>query len=416
MGRQRDRLTALQVKNASDGWLNDGGNLHLRVGNGGASKKWVFRYVRGGKATEIGLGSAAAVPLALARKLRDQHLKALATGLDPKQEKLKAAAAQLGRRTFADAAAEVIEARRKKTWRVNASDGRTSSFNEWTRSLTVDCKPISQRYVGDIGVGDIKPIVKPYFDSGHEASGRRLLNRIETVFDYAKAHEWRTADNPATWAIFEHILQGGGPTGPKSHHPALDWRETPAFMARLRAVEPSMASMALELMILTACRSGEVRGMLWTELSDDMATWTVRAERMKRAREHEVPLSSDAVAIIRRLKAARINKFVFPGRRSAGPVTNWPVWCLVQELTSRQAGKPVAASPHGFRSSARSWMRATRVPDDVAERCLAHERKDSIQAAYDREELLEARREVMEKWARFLSGADADNVVPLRRA
>jgi integrase len=319
--RTRNRLTTAQVKHATDGTYSDGGNLLLRVANDGASKKWVLRYARDGKVTEIGLGGADRVSLKLARELRDQHLETLAKGFDPREEKRRLAAARQGRKTFAQAAEGVIAARRKK-WRANANDGRTSSLNDWTRSLKVDCKPISARDVGTITTGDITPIVRPYWNDGRETTAVRLLNRIEMVFDYAKAMGWRTADNPATWALFQTILQATGPTGPKRHHPMLDWRETPAFMARLRADAvvggDTMAALALELMILTASRSGEVRGMLWTELSDDLATWTVPAERMKRNREHQVPLSADAMAIIKRLP--RINQFVFPGRSNIRPI------------------------------------------------------------------------------------------------
>jgi integrase len=208
--------------------------------------------------------------------------------------------------------------------------------------------------------------------------------------------------------VFEHILQARGQSGPKDHLPALDWRETPAFMAALRASEPSMAALALELMILTACRSGEVRGMLWDEVDFDTATLTIAPDRMKRGREHQAPLSADAMALIRRLEAGRIGKFVFPGRRSDGPVTNYPVWALVQRLTGQRA------SPHGFRASFRSWCRAKKVPDDIAERCLAHGREDATQAAYDREEMLEDRRVWMERWAKFLSGEASADVVALR--
>jgi integrase len=409
MGRMRNRLTALQVKTATDGWYNDGGNLHLRIA--GKSKKWVLRYARHGKVTEIGLGGADRVSLKLARELRDEHLKGLAKGLDPREERRKRAAADLGRKTFAQAAEEVIEARRLKKWRANATDGRASSFNDWTKSLTVDCKSIADRAVGGIESDDIERIVRPRWNKGHAASTRRLLNRIETVFDYAKAKGWRKADNPATWALFEHILQAHGPTGPKRHHPALDWRDLPAFMAALRASEPTMAAMALELTILTAARSGEARGMQWSEVNFDDAVWTVPAERMKRQLEHQVPLSADALALLRRLDAARINKFVFPGRRSQGPITHYPVWTLVQRLT----GETAHASPHGFRASFRSWCTAKKVPIAVAERCLAHGRESAVAEAYDREEMLEARRPVMERWSRYVSGLDADNVIELRR-
>ena len=413
MGRARNRLTAKQVENAKDGWYNNGGNLHLRVN--GVSKKWVFRYVRGGKATEIGLGSAADVSLKLARELRDRHMEGLAEGLDPREEKRKLRAAKLNRKTFAEAAEELIAARRKN-WRTNASDGRTSSLDDWNKHLMIDCKRIASRAVDDIGVDDIKPIVKPVWDSGHANTTRRLLRHIEAVFDYAKAHGWQKGDNPAAWGVFQDILQAQGPSGPKPHHPALRWPETPAFMARLRAAEPTIPSMALEMMVLTACRSGEVRGMEWREIDFDKAVWTVPAERMKRKLPHEVPLSADAMAIIKWLEPAHINKFVFPGRRGGGSVTNYPVWGLVQRLTGRADNEESVASVHGFRASFRSWCRAKKVADDVAERALAHAREDATQAAYDREEMLEDRRKVMSDWAAFLSGADADNVVPLRRA
>jgi integrase len=409
MTRARDRLTALQVKNAKDGWYNDGAGLHLRVN--GNSKKWVLRYARGGKVTEIGLGSAADVPLKLAREQRDRHRAALAKGLDPRAEKRKRATTG---KTFDEAAGELIEARRRN-WRTNANNGRTSSLDDWTKHLKVDCKRIANRSVADIGVDDIKPIVKPVWDSGHTNTARRLLRHIESTLDYAKAHGWRKADNPAAWGVFQHILQAQGPSGPKSHHPALKWPETPAFMARLRAAEPTIPALALEMMVLTACRSGEVRGMQWDEIDFATATWTVPPERMKRKLEHEVPLSADAMALIRRLEAGRISKFVFPGRRGNGPVTNYPVWDLVQRLTGRADNEASMASVHGFRASFRSWCRAKKVPDDVAERALAHGREDATQAAYDREEMLEDRRKAMERWSRFLSGEDADNVVPMKR-
>jgi integrase len=413
MGRMRNRLTAMQVKTAPDGWHNDGGNLHLRVGNNAASKKWVFRYVRAGRATEIGLGSAADVPLKQARELRDRHMESLKNGLDPREEKRKAAAERAGRKTFAEAAAEVIALRQASEWRPNVSDGRTSSLDEWTKHLAVDCKAIAKRTVDMIDESDIEPIVKPYFDRGAEATGRRLLSRIERVFNYAKAKKWRKTDNPATWAVFEHRLQVRGRKTRKNSHAALKWSETPAFMAALRALEPSIPALALEMVVLTACRSGEVRGMRWAELDLDNAVWTIPAERMKRAREHEVPLSPQALAIIKRLEPARTGKFVFPGRFNIKPIDHGTVWTLVQTLTGREVGQPVTASPHGFRSSFRSWCTAKHVPVAVAERCLAHERKDAVQKAYDREEMLEHRREVLERWARFLSGADS-NVVPLR--
>lgn len=155
--------------------------------------------------------------------------------------------------------------------------------------------------------------------------------------------------------------------------------------------------------------------MQWNEIDFDAATWTVPAERMKCKLPHEVPLSADAMALIRRLEAGRIGKFVFPGRWSNGPIINYPVWDVVQRLTGRADSEVSMASPHGFRASFRSWCRTKKIRDDVAERCLAHGREDATQAAYDRDEMPKDRRKVMERWSRYLSGADATtNVVPLR--
>ncbi len=407
----KNRLTDLRVRHAKDGAHGDGGNLHLRVSNGGKSRKWVLRYQRDGKVVEIGLGPVRSVPLKLARELRDRHLETLAKGGDPRTEKAKQATARRGRKTFGEAAVEVIAARQAK-WRANANDGRTSSRDDWTKSLTVACKPISARPVDEITTGDIEPIIKRHWDSGQAASMRRLLTRIEAVFNYAKAHGWRKADNPASWAIFQHRLQADGPTGPKANHPALEWRDAPAFMARLRALaDPSMAALALEMTILTACRSGEVRGMRWTEIDFDAATWTIPAERMKRAVEHQVPLSDDAVALLRRLEAARIGKFVFPGRRSSGPVTNWPVWAVVQRLTERADGQPSVASPHGFRASFRSWTAFQRIDFELAEACLAHKIGNDVSKRYNREDFLELRRPIMERWASFLSDETIGKIV-----
>jgi integrase len=406
--RTKDRLTPMQVKHAVDGWLNDGAGLHLRIK--GQSKKWVFRYVRSGKAVEIGLGGADRVTLKTARELRDQHLATLAKGDDPRAARIKATA---GRKTFAEVAADLIEARQKK-WRAAANDGRTSSLDTWSKSLLVDCKRIAGRLVSDITTDDIRPIVQRYWNEGHEQTARRSLGRIEMVFDRAIALGWRTSDNPATWRRFQHILQAQGEDGPRANHPALDWRDAPAFMSSLKA-ESSIAAMALEMLILTGCRSGEVRGMRWDEIDFDTAVWTIPGERMKRKFVHQVPLSAAALAILARLEATRTGALVFPGRSSAKPVDNVTVWQLVQHLTGRQEEEPITATPHGMRSTFRSWAAFHRVDFDLAEACLAHKVGSAVSQRYNREALLELRRPIMESWSAFLSGEDSADVVSIRR-
>jgi hypothetical protein len=157
-------------------------------------------------------------------------------------------------------------------------------------------------------------------------------------------------------------------------------------------------------------------GLLWGEVDFDDATWRVPGERMKRKLPHEVALSSDAVALLKRLDAARINQFVFPGRWNDGPLAHRAVWDLVQRLTDRQADQPAAASPHGFRASFRTWMAEQQVPFEVAEACLAHKLGNRTSQSYNHANLLKLRQPIMERWARFLRGEDASKVVPLRRA
>ena len=201
--------------------MNDGAGLHLRTK--GNSKKWVFRYVRDGKPVEIGCGGADRVSLKTARKLREKYLDALATGLDPRSEKAqdggKPQDLRRGRRAPDRGAEKELAHRRQRR------------PNEFARPMDQEPRQrlprIANRSISDIEVDDIKPIVKPVWDKGCGTSARRLLNRIEMVFSYAKAHGWRKADNPATWDLFEHILQAQGPSGPKDHHPALDWRDPP---------------------------------------------------------------------------------------------------------------------------------------------------------------------------------------------
>ena len=384
----RNKLTAAEVANAGEGVHGDGAGLNLRIK--GTSRKWIYRFTRDGKVTELGLGSAHAVPLKLARKLRDQHEQALAQGLDPRSERSKR---KVVAKTFAEAAGELIATRRQK-WRANATTGRETSLSEWRVHLVGVCQPIAKRPVGEIAVEEVKAVVKPYFDRGASNTGWRLLKRIERVFAFAKAHGWRKSDNPAGREIFEHILQSDGKPGPTPMHAALDWRETPAFMARLRARRESMARLALELIILTACRSGEVRGLMWSEIEG--ATWRLPPERMKRQREHLVPLSTDALALLAHLESARTGSYVFPGNEAV--IGHTMIWNLTKELSD---GK---ATVHGWRSSFRSWAAHRRLDHDVCELCLAHDVGTQVSRRYNREQLLDARREVMQMWADFLGG------------
>ena len=408
MARPRNKLTRRDIDAAEDGWLGDGGGLWLRTDDDGRRKRWIFKYTRGGRTTEIGLGSAADVPLAKARELRKAHMDALASGLDPLAEKRKAAVAARSRHTFAEAAEAVIAARRKAQWRTSAT-GRESSLADWTRTLKSDCKPLAKRHVDEIDVNDVKAVVARLWDAGQYGSFRRALKRVELVIEYALAHGWRSADNPATWRRMQHIFPAPKANGGASHA-AVDWREMPAFMANLRAKE-TITSLALEMIVLTAARSGEVLGMRWREVDLPTATWTIPAERMKAGREHVVPLSDAAIALLKKLAAIphKSTSFVFPGADADTPLHNQGIWARTQRLAD-------GMTTHGFRSSFRSWASDQGIDPEVAEACLAHARGTAVQRAYDRSDLLDRRRPVLEAWSRFLSGEETAKVIKLRRA
>jgi integrase len=406
-----NRLTERQVRDAQEGRHADGGYLFLVVR--GASKSWVVRGPRtNGKRIEAGLGSVDQVSIAHARRKRDELLAQVRDGLNPIEEKRKARQAEERRKTFAQAAEAVI-ATRSSGWRVSF-EGRSSTATQWEKDMAVDCAPIADRFVDEIAIEDIKAIVAPYWDRGHLDRARALLSRIERVMNFAKAHGWRTSDNPASWAVFQHISPQA-PRGDDPHHAAIDWRAAPELMGRLRA-STAVGARLVEFIILTAARSGEARGALWSEVDFDKRVWTVPGSRMKKGKEHAVPLSDQAIELLRRMEAERVGEFVFPGGRGEiaqaadRPMRNASLWALVQRTVG--GGE---ATTHGFRSAFKDWCNNQGIEHQLSERALAHDIGDATVTAYARETLTEKRRPVMEAWGAFLGGVPRDNVVPLKR-
>jgi integrase len=401
--REVNLLTARKAATAGDGWHADGNRLYLRVD--GPRRRWIVKVVRDGKKREFGVGSFETTGLALARQKRDKLLEQLRQGLDLKAQRAKARAerdadrlARKKRKTFFEVAREVI-VKQESGWRT-ASDGRQSSLADWTRSLLKDCAPLKSKPVADIKTADVIRVLQPLWDRGKHATARRLVTRIAMVMNFATVHGLRSGDNPASWDLIQHAVPPQ-PNGRKAHHPALDWREAPAFMARLRAVE-SIEARCAEFIVLTAARSGEARGARWKEVVG--ATWTLPPERMKGAEEHTVPLTRQALDLIGRPPKAGDSDLIFPGLKDYGAVLD-----VVQRLA---AGMTL----HGFRSSFRSWCGDHGVPREVAEQCLAHKFGSAVEQAYNRTSMLERRRPVMQDWADFLSGdAATGEVLPIKR-
>ena len=387
------RLTATAVKAASAaGRYGDGDGLFLLIGRGGG-KSWLVRVQKDGKRRDIGLGSAAKVPLKLARERAIVVRSQVEAGIDPVAERRKAA----GVPTFREAAA-LVHAEHKRGWK----NGKHRA--QWLSTLEAYAFP----QFGDVAVSHVEaPAVRDALAAiwlTKPETARRLRQRIATVIDWAVAKGYR--EGPLAMAVIDKAL-------PKQrervkHHAALPHADLPAFMADLRARE-SMGRLALEAAILTAARSGEVRLATWGELDLEAATWSLPAERMKSGREHVIPLSAPAVALLERMKEHKRggSDFVFPGNVKGKPLSD-------MTLTKALRDMGLVVTAHGFRSTFRDWAaETTNFPSDLAEAALAHVVADKTVAAYQRGTMLEKRRAMMAAWADYCEGASGGNVVRL---
>jgi integrase len=420
-----NKLDPATVETLPDGSHSDGGNLYLYVRNGGRS--WTFRYTSPAtsKVREMGLGALCAVPLDKARAESARLRGLIDEGRDPLTERDRrreeaareeqARALELAKkRPFHEVAALEIE-RLRPGWKGGV---QSSSYGAWTRSLMVDARALHDLPVGEITTDDVEKVVAPKWRKGHHVEAKLLLNRLASVFDLAKAKKMRAGDNPASWAVFEKLMPAR-PKG-KKNHPALKPAAAPAFMAALRK-EPGVAALAFEFVILCGVRAGEGCKATWDEIDFDTRTWTIGGHRMKRGVEHVVPLSTPAVALLRALHEHRGNsRYVFPGRRRGTPITPGALKPLCTRLIGDEEWTGGKACPHGFRATLRTWCSERtgkdKVEFHVAESILAHS-KQGVHASYDRSDMLEKRRPIMEAWADHLNGKEpATNVVPLKQA
>lgn len=387
-------LTATAVAKAkAPGRYGDGEGLALVVGKSGG-KSWIVRVQKDGRRRDIGLGSASKVPLKLARERAAEVRQKIELGIDPVAERAKAA----GIPTFS-AAVKKVHAENLPSWK-NAKHGA-----QWLNTLETYAVPtLGNRSIADVDAAAVRDCLAAIWLEKPETA-RRLRQRIATVIDWAVAKGYRTSG--LAMPVIDKAL-------PKQrakvkHHAALPYADIPVFTRKIREVE-SMGRLALEAVILTAARSGEVRFMTWSELDLDAATWTVPAERMKAGREHVVPLSPQALALFERMKAHRreYTDLVFPGQKRGKPLSD-------MTLTKALRDMGVSVTAHGFRSTFRDWVaEQTNWPSDLAEAALAHVISDKTVAAYQRGTMLEKRRELMAAWANYCEGARGGNVVAMK--
>ncbi len=394
------KLTALAVKRLVEpGRHGDGDGLWLQVRDA-EKRSWLFRYKRHGKATEMGLGALADTSLAEARDAAAVCRRLLRDGIDPLQHRTalrEAAKAPAPVSTFKEVAAGYITSH-AAGWR-NAKHAA-----QWTATLTTYAYPVfGDRPVSAIDTALVRRALEPIWRTKSETASR-LRGRIQSVLDYATAQGWRSGENPARWrGHLSNLLPAPRTVAKVEHHAALPWKDIAAFSARL-ATQEGMAALAMRFVILTACRTGEGIGARWNEIDASTKTWTIPAERMKAGREHRVPLSSQALAILAILKPLQTapSAPVFPGIGRSGHLSNMAMTELLRGM------KRDDITVHGFRSTFRDWAaEATNYPRDVAEMALAHTVKDSVEAAYRRGDLLEKRRPMMTKWGNFCAGLSA---------
>ena len=399
-----NRLTALTVKNRkAPGRYSDGGGLYLYV-RPDLSKTWVFRWRdrTTGKLRDKGLGPVWDVSLEEARQRAATYRRQVREGIDPidaaRQARTAVKLERARRLTFGQCCEKYMEAHRD-SWR-NAKHAA-----QWQSTLDTYCASLLPLPVAEIDTALVIKALEPIWTTKTETA-TRVRQRIEAVLNWATAREFRTGENPARWrGHLDKLLPKPTKLKKVEHRAALPYSEAGAFMSELRH-QKGLGATALELQILTACRPGEVAGAQWAEFDLDGATWTIPGERMKAGKEHRVPLSPPAVALLRKLP--RVNAYVFPGTKKNQPITTA---AMLKALRTIRPG----FDAHGFRSTFRDWAAdQTAYPRDVAEAALAHA-VQGVEAVYRRTDLLNKRARLMADWAKYCAkAAPAGNVTGIR--
>ena len=411
MVRRQQRLSALQVaKLSKPGLHGDGGGLTLQITTTGA-KSWLLRYMMAGKPFGMGLGPTHTVSLAEARQKALDARKLLIEGINPlvvrRQNQIAGALASARMMTF-DQCAEAYILAHKAGWK-NAKHA-----DQWTNTLNTYASPVFGHLpVAEIDTGLVVKCLSPIWESKTETASR-LRGRIESVLGWATTSGYRTGENPARWkGHLDNLLATISKSSRTKHHPSLPWQRIGAFMSALRARE-GVSARAVEFAILTACRSGEVRGAKWTEFDTVGKVWTIPAERMKAKREHEVPLSDAALALLESMP--KVGEIVFAGTKNQ-LLSDMSLTAVIRRMNGDD--KPVWADAngegvtvHGFRSSFRMWAaETTNYPREVAEHALAHQLPDAVERAYQRGSQFAKRAALMAEWSAYCATVQTDAVV-----
>jgi len=406
-------LTVKQVESEKrDGYYADGAcpglNLQVVQGQGRITRSWLFRYTSPTtkKRREFGLGSTRVRSLADARRLATDLRLQVLNGYDPKDERDRQRAAAVAERahriTFDEAVSKCLESKSLE-WK-NVKHGQ-----QWINTLATYASPLLGKQPVELVTTDlIYKVLEPIWVTKTETA-TRVRQRIEVVMDWCKARGYLKGENPARLkGALGELLPKAQKIKKVEHHAAIHYKQVHEFVLALRAMRGT-APLALEFMLLTAARTGEVVGARWDEFDMTANVWTVPAERMKAGREHRVPLSSRAVEILKVMKAAQQNDFLFPGHSiQKNPHLSTGAFLAV----FRRLTKFKSYTPHGLRSCFRDWAsECTQFQNETLELALAHTIKNKAEAAYRRQDQLDKRAKLMQQWQQHVETAITDCAV-----
>ena len=393
MPKKAKELSAIQVKRLTRRGAHAVGGvagLMLQVSKTGA-RSWVLRAMVGIKRRDIGLGGYPDVTLSLARDKARFLREKINDGIDPIEEKRAARErlilAQAKSITFDEAVTKVLAIR-------EVEYKNAKHLAQWKSTLETYASPIIGKIpVADINREHILQILEPIWKD-KTVTASRVRGRIENVLSWAAASDHRSGENPARWkGHLDQLLSKPSKTAKVTHHKALPWQDIAGFMADLKQRQGTAAK-ALQFLILTAARSGEVRGATWEEIDLKAKLWTVPGERMKTGREHQIPLSKEAITLLKALPKMKDDNHVFPAPRG-GALSDMTISAVTKRMK-------VEAVPHGFRSTFRDWCAEnTSFPHNVAEMALAHTIGNKVEAAYRRGDLLAKRTKLMQVWSDY---------------
>jgi integrase len=352
-----------------------------------------FRFTRNSKTRDYGIGPVRAIPLAKARQIAAEARMFVAQGGDPIERKRQQGGAELVAAakaiTFKQCAESFID--------VHSPGWKSAKHRQqWNNTLAAHVFPIIGSLPAQaIDTGLVLKVLEPIWTTRPETASR-IRGRIESVLDYAKARGYRDGENPARWrGGIAHLVPATAKVAKVKHHAALPYAELPAFMAALRQHD-GVAARALEYLVLTPARTGEVLGARWDEVDLQAKVWTVPPERMKGGKTHRVPLSPRAVAIVREQQSRRESDYLFPGMRGGAALSATSLSDALHAMGRANV------TVHGFRSCFRDWVsECTAFPSEVAEMALAHITGTEVERAYRRGDMFDKRRKLMDAWATF---------------